>query len=75
MDINISNEMLSSLLRDTFTILTTMTISQSLITSLFNKINLTKISKYDGCPIKECSFIDNVSIESRKKTTQRKKFR
>lgn len=75
MDNSVLSGLILNVLKDSFTILASLTIGQSLAVSMINKITLKKISKYDGSPIKECTFIDNVvSTQERKNKIGQKKL-
>lgn len=65
MDNVILSELILNTLKDSFIILASLTIGQSLAVSMINKINLKKISKYDGLTIKECTFTYNVASTER----------
>lgn len=75
MDNSVLSGLILNALQNFFTILTSLTIGQSLAVSMINKLTLKKISKYDGLPIKECTFIDNVvSTQERKNKIEQKKL-
>lgn len=67
-----SNEAILNLLQNFFIVSASITIGKSLIITMYNKITFRKASKYNGCLIKECTFIDNVSIEKRKNQIEQK---
>lgn len=62
-----SNELLFTILENAILLFTTIKVAKTTSAVILNKRQLNKISKYNGYVIKEFPFIDNESIENRKK--------
>lgn len=64
-------ELILKNLQDSFTMLASITIGQSLTASMINKVNLKKMSEYDGLPIRECTFVDSISSTEKNQIKQK----